>query len=47
MYGRGVIEAVSAGTGPESCINLTAIKVLAGLGYDLTQHTPKTAIFEI
>lgn len=42
LHGAGRIEALSAGSRPSGRINPRAVRFMAELGYDLTQHRSKS-----
>jgi arsenate reductase (thioredoxin) len=42
MYGRGWVEAYSAGSRPSGKVNPKAVEAMANLGYDLTVHDSKS-----
>jgi len=41
MYGKGSVEAASAGSRPGAGVNPKAVAAMAELGYDLSAHRPK------
>lgn len=45
--GEGVITAESAGTSPAECLNPTVVQAMAEIGYDLTNHYPKSITREM
>ncbi len=40
-YGKGKVEAVSAGTMPSKEVNPTVVQVMKEKGFDISQHKPK------
>ena len=42
IYGKGNIEALSAGSKPSGIVNQKAIMTMKEIGYDLTKHTSKS-----
>jgi arsenate reductase (thioredoxin) len=42
LHGGALVEALSAGSRPSGVINPKAIRFMAELGYDLTQHASKS-----
>ena len=38
MHGKGIVEVYSSGSRPSGVVNPKAIKSMAEVGYDLTQH---------
>ena len=42
LYGRGKVEAYSAGSRPSRQINQKAIEAMREIGYDLSEHTSKS-----
>jgi arsenate reductase len=42
MYGKGNVQAFSAGSRPGGVVNPKAIAAMQQLGYDLTTHSSKT-----
>lgn len=42
MYGGSEVEALSAGSRPSGQINPKAVRYMAELGYDLSQHASKS-----
>ena len=41
IYGRGQVEAYSAGSRPSGQVNKRAVAVMREIGYDLSQHRSK------
>ncbi len=41
-HGQGLVEAQSAGSSPAAAVHPRAIEAMAEVGYDLTDHKPKS-----